>query len=87
MVHTLGSNELNGGTGVLDSLRQSSMEKLTEQSLELSVEDDESMLECENLQDENPLQVASGISNQRDEEMVVLRTPEKPEEQNNDEAR
>ena len=72
---------------MLDSLRQSSMEKLTEQSLELSVEDDESMLECENLQDENPLQVASGISNQRDEEMVVLRTPEKPEEQNNDEAR
>ena len=67
-----------------DSLRQSSMEKLTEQSLELSIEDDESLMESNQLQEDNPLQVASGISNQRDEEIVMLRTPDKTDELAND---
>ena len=48
------------------------MEKLTEQSLELSAEDDDFKSEsC------NPLQVVSGLTSQKDEDVVVLRTPEK----------
>lgn len=51
------------------------MEKLTEQSLELSVEDDDFKSEsC------NPLQVVSGLTSQKDEDVVVLRTPEKTTE-------
>ena len=50
------------------------MEKLTEQSLELSIEDDEDGVIDEEM---NPLKVTSGFTSQRDEEIVMVRTPEK----------
>ena len=46
------------------------MGKLTEHSLELSIEDEEE-------DEDNPLRVTSGFTSQRDEEMVMVRTPEK----------
>ena len=46
------------------------MGKLTEHSLELSIEDEDE-------DEDNPLRVTSGFTSQRDEEMVMVRTPEK----------
>ena len=48
------------------------VEKLSEQSLELSVEDDD----LDSLLD-NPLHIASGLTSQRDREKDVARTPER----------
>ena len=56
------------------------MEKLTEQSLELSIEDDDEEFENQSQSVINPLQQESGFTNK--DEMVMIQTPSKEVQRN-----
>ena len=56
------------------------MEKLTEQSLELSIEDDDEEFENQSQSVINPLQQESGFTNK--DEMVMIQTPSKDVQRN-----